>query len=83
MYIRSTDGKRETLIPGHIMHAENVSLEKSTILGVVLGRRGRGKPCMHWMYGVKDATKLSLPELWDAVSHFIFILYSWTSQLGV
>ena len=34
-------------------------------LGVVDGRRGRGRPCTFWMDGVKDATKLPLPELWE------------------
>ena len=51
----------------HLVHAKNERLEKSTILGIVEGRRGRGRPCMCWMGEIKVATNLSLPELREAV----------------
>ena len=41
------------------MRTENESLEKSTELGMGEGRKGRVRPCMRWMDGVKASTKLS------------------------
>ena len=57
--IHSTDHKTETVMLW-THHAENGSLKKSTMRGVIEGGRGRGRPCMHWMDGVKAATKPSL-----------------------
>ena len=51
----------------HIICAENISLEKQTMLDMIKGRRGRGRPCMCHMSGVKAVTKLYLAELWEAV----------------
>ena len=70
-YIRSADAKIETIMfwtkKSHIIVRKNKikikSLEKSTVLGVVKGRRGKGRPHMHWMDGVKAETNPSLLEL--------------------
>ena len=43
------------------------SLKRSIMLGMVEGRRGRGRPFMCWMDGLTDATKLSMPELQEAL----------------
>ena len=48
------------------MHAENKSLEKSTMVNMFEGRKGRGRSCMCLMDGLKAATKLSLPKIQDA-----------------
>ena len=57
MYIRSTDDKIEAVK----LWTENKSLEESTMLGMVEGRQGRGRPFICWMDEVMAATKLCLP----------------------
>ena len=39
------------------------SLEKTLMLGVVGGRRRRGRPRMRWLDGITDLTDVSLSEL--------------------
>ena len=63
LYTRSTDAKPETHTLDTSWVEKNKSLETSTMLGMVEGRRGRSRPCMCWMDGVKGESKLSLPEL--------------------
>ena len=51
---------------GHLMRRVD-SLEKTLMLGVIGGRRRRGRLKMKWLYGITDSTDLSLSELRELV----------------
>ena len=62
---------------GHLMRRVD-SLEKTLMLGGIVGRRRRGRQRMRWLYGITDSMDVGLGELrelvmdresWHAVIH--------------
>ena len=64
MFIGRTDVELKLQYFGHLMQRAD-SLEKTLMLGMIEGRRRRGRQKVRWLDGITDSGNMGLGGLWD------------------
>ena len=66
MFFGKNDAKAELQYFGHLTRRVD-SLEKTLMLGVIGGRRRRGRQRMRWLDGITESMEVSLSEVRELV----------------